>query len=186
MVFNPFYSIPFDYVDNQSATGFEQTIPRFNIGSAPALVSQTLVLTYWTAIKTMPINNLYIESGSQAAGATPTYCAVGFYLVDSNSNLTLQGQCANDTTLFSTTFTGFSRAITTPYMQYQGNRYACGILVVSGATMPILRGYNGIVSHSTATPRLSAQLSGQSTLPTSILNSAVSGVSNMYLTELSS
>ena len=157
-----------DYIAGQQLASGEVNLPRYNIGSSAALVSGTMHLTYWTAEKTETINNIIGNTGNAAAGATPTYCAMGLYSVDGSGNLTLLGQCANDTTLFAGTFIAYTRAVTTPFTKVTGQRYAFAYLVVSAASMPVMIGYNGTTVLSSFAPRISGVVSGQAALPASV------------------
>jgi hypothetical protein len=157
-----------DYLSNQAIASGETTCPRLNVGTAAALVSGQMQLSYWTAQKSEAVNVHEMNSGSIAAGATPTYAAMGLYTVDSLGNLTLVSQCASDTTLFAATFTLYTRAAIASYIKQAGQRYASGVLVVSAAAMPALTGYNGTVSIANIAPRLSGIVVGQAALPASV------------------
>jgi hypothetical protein len=173
-----------DYFATQAIASGETSVPRLNVGSTAPLLNQKLQLTYWTAARTETINNIGTISGGTAAGATPTYCAMGCYSVASNGNLTLMGACANDTTLFAATFTEYIRAVTTPFQKIQGQRYAFGILVVSAFTMPTIEGYNGTIGKAASPPILCQALITQSTLPASITSGSLSGTASMFFGEV--
>lgn len=175
---------PGDYYTNQGLASGETCLPRTNTGTGPTLVSQKLQLSYWTAAKTETINQIGTFTASTAAGATPTYCAMGCYLVAANGNLTLLGACANDTTLFAATFTEYLRAVTTPFQKVQGQRYAFGILVVSAAAMPIIDGYSGTVLKASVAPVLTSALISQSTLPASITAGSLSSTASACFGEV--
>jgi len=170
---------PADYWSGQQLASGETCIPRIDVGQSAALTSGTMQLTYWTAAKTETVNNIIGNTAGTAAGATPTYCAMGCYLVNADNSLTLQGACANDTTLFAATFGSYTRAVTTPFQKVQGKRYAYAVLVVSAAAMPNFNGYNGTVAMSTVSPRVAAALTGQSTIPASITSASLSSASQM-------
>jgi hypothetical protein len=184
MVFNPFYSVPFDYVDNQQLGTGETVVPRFNIGSSAALVSQTMVLTFWTAIKTEFVTQMSLTTSNTAAGATPTYCAYGVYQVSDFSaspTLSILGQTANDTTMFASTFSEYLRSFTNGgFWKYQGQRYATAVLIVSGAAMPNFFGYNGTLIRASSAPRLTAAVPTQSVIPATVIPANLSGSSQMH------
>jgi hypothetical protein len=169
-----------DYLTGQQMASGETVLPRFNIVSGAPLTSQLLALSFWTAVKTETVNTIITNTGSTAAGATPTYCAMGVYSVDASGNLTLIGQCANDTTLFASTFTNYSRPVTAPFQKIQGQRYAFGLLVVSAAAMPSILGYNGSTVMAATPPRITGQQAGQSVLPASVPAGSVAGTASMY------
>jgi hypothetical protein len=163
-----------DYISSQAVASGETSIPRVpGMGNGASLTSQVLMLTYWTATKTETVNNIGLYVGVHAAAATPTYAAMGVYSVDGSGNLTLLGQCASDTTLFATTFTPYTRAVTTPFTKTAGQRYAFGVLVVSAAAMPNFYGYNATVPWGNVAPIVGGQVSGQSTLPASITTGSI-------------
>jgi hypothetical protein len=169
-----------DYYLNQNLASGETTIPRLGVGTGATLVSQQMQLTYWTAVRTEPANNIVGNTANVAAGATPTYCAMGVYQVDGSGNLTLAGQCANDTTLFAATFSTFTRPFITPFQKIQGQRYAFAYLVVSAAAMPNISGYNGTTAMATFAPRISGQAAGLSVLPASLLVGQVFNNPSMF------
>jgi hypothetical protein len=173
-----------DFYSTQGLAAGETCLPRLNIGNGPTLISQKLQLTYWTAARTETINNIGTFTGATAAGATPTYCAMGCYSVAANGNVTLLGACANDTTLFATTFTEYIRAVTTPFQKVQGQRYAFGILVISAAAMPVIDGYNGTVLKPSIAPMLTSSITGQATLPASVASGSLGSTASACFGEV--
>jgi hypothetical protein len=133
--------------------------------------SQLLRLVYFTAYKTETISNLVVASGSTGAGATPTVCRLGIYSEAANGDLTLIGSTPNDTTLFSSTNTVYTKAMSASVDLVAGTRYALGVLVVTAATAPTFVGrtLNSSATNQ-ATPRIVAQRASQSDLPSSITN----------------
>lgn len=169
-----------DYWYGQSIASGETTIPRIPVGNGAALVSGLAVFSYWTAIKTEICNSILTVSGTVAAGATPTYCAMGVYSVDSAGNLTLLSQCASDTALWAATFNAYSRALTTPFQKVTGQRYAFAPLIVTAAALPVLDGLNGTVQLSTTAPRLASSIAGQAALPASVPAGSLVSASSFY------
>jgi hypothetical protein len=181
MTFDPFTPIPAtDYFAGQEPASGETAIPRMNLGSSAVLVSQTLQLTMFTATKSEVCNNLALTTGTTAAGATPTYAAMGIYSADVNANLTLLGQCASDTSMFAVTFTQYQRALLAPVGKTIGQRYAFAVLVVSAAAMPNFFGYNGTIVMANIPPRLNGAVPSQSVLPASVAGGSISGTSQMH------
>lgn len=138
-------------------------------GSCGQLSTGILYLVYFTARKTESVVSLRVGTNTTAAGATPTLCKVGFYSVaspyDETADLTLLGSTANDTSLFSAASTMYTRALTAPASKVAGQRYAVGVLVVSGAAMPSLQGVaaSGAASSEWAVaPIMSSYIASQS------------------------
>ncbi len=169
-----------DYNYGQTLASGESSTPRVGVGTGPALSSGNLYLTYWTALKTETCNNVWMVTNGVAAGATPTYAAMGAYSVATNGNLTLQGACASDTTLYAATYTTYERALTASFTKTAGQRYAFAFLVVTAAAMPTFYGYNGTLGLPGSTPRLCGAISSQSSLQSSYTAGQVSGYSSMH------
>lgn len=79
-------------------------------------------------------------TGTTAAGATPTLCKMCVFAVNTDESLTLLGAIANDTALFDTANVDWKRSLLTAVPLIAGRRYAAGVLVVTGATMPSFAG----------------------------------------------
>jgi hypothetical protein len=148
-------------------TSGETTVQRrYGAATAPGTFSsQQLRLTYFTARKSFTVANLVAETGTTAAGATPTLVRLGLYTVAGNGDITLVASTPNDTALFANTFTSYTKALSVAYPITAGTRYAVGVLVVSAATIPILLGV-GMGSGMAATaPRVAGQIASQADLP---------------------
>lgn len=160
---------------NLISTG-EETIDRNFTAGASALTSGSLRLCYFTARKTETSTQGKVTTASTAAGATPTLCRFGVYSVATNGDLTLLSACANDTTLFAAASTAYTRSWTASFAKVAGVTYAFGVLVVTGAAQPTFPGliYASAVTPTTA-PKRTAQLSGQTDLPASIVAGTLGG-----------
>lgn len=171
----------FGILDPTNLTVGESTIDRRDIvSSTTPVTSGNINLTFFTAAQFSTISQIRIGCAQIAAGATPTTVKLGVYKEDSvTKNLTLLGATVNDTSLFANTNTTYTKAFTAPFTIEPGSRYAVAILVISAAAMPSFKG-NGIVlaSESFQDPKLSALLTSQTDLPSSILNSSLSEHSN--------
>lgn len=159
--------------DIPTAGGFVPDRELWSVATAGPVVSGAMPLAYFTANRTETITSVTTYSGTTAAGATPTLCRVGVYSVDSSGNLTLVASIANDTTLWASTNTAYLRTFSTPWAKTVGQRYAVGVLVVSGATVPTLVGTSGTSLNMIGTallvsPTLSARITAQTDLPASI------------------
>lgn len=145
--------------------------------TAYALVSQRLLLSYFTARRTEAIASLGAVTGNTAAGATPTLCRMGLYSVAGNGDLTLVASCANDTALFAGTNTRYVRAVTqVGVTKTAGQRYAFAALVVSGATMPNLYGrqpFGSVGAWPDTATRTKGRVASQADLPATILAASV-------------
>lgn len=155
----------------------EETLNRpYVYASNLTTASQRLQLTYFTARKTGTYNSIRFDTSGTAAGATPTYCAMGVYRVNADDSLTLIGSSANDTTLFNGTFSAQSRALQASVSLNAGQRYALAFLVVTAAATPTFYGNNNTTIEGTAyQPFICAAVAGQATLPASVAVGSLSG-----------
>lgn len=141
-------------------------------------VSGSLRLAFFSSRKQVATSQVRVLSGVTAADATPTICRIGLYLVarDSQNVLggTLVASTANDTALFAVADTTYTKSWSVPYSMQLGQRYALGVLVVTGATAPTLVGRSFLSTAEAATdPRLSGVLTAQADLPATFLDSAL-------------
>lgn len=153
----------------------QSTMPRWAASNqAVAMGSGVLRLAYLNASRNATVTALRLNSGTTAAGATPSLVQFGLYSVDSSGNLTLIGSTANDTSIFSVASTTYQRNLTAAQAIKAGQSYAIGVLVVTAATAPTAvgllaatAGENGIA------PTMSASLTSQASLPASITAGSV-------------
>lgn len=133
--------------------------------------SGTLLLTYFTAKRSETISQMRMQSGNAAAGATPTLVRWGVYEVDPTTGQgPLVASIANDTSIFASTFTTYTRALSSSWSKVKGRRYAVGVLIVTAAAMPTVLGvaepaisfFNTVLGYA---PRLAAGVTGQTDLP---------------------
>lgn len=161
-------------LDPDRLTVGEATMRRRDVSSnSVATGSGTMRLGYFTARKTETVTQVRIASGTTAAGATPSLARIGVHSVAANGDITLIASTANDTTLFAAASTAYTRALTAPFNKVAGQRYAVGILFVTGATAPTTLG-NGVLpaTENGTAPRLSAFITGLADLPASALAAA--------------
>jgi hypothetical protein len=142
-------------------------------GGAMAPTSGQMRFAYFTARKTEVSTQVRLYSGGTAAGATPTLCRIGIYTVNPDGSLTLIAATANDTTLFATANTAYTRSWQTPFNKVAGQRYAVSPLVVTAATMPTFFGEAlGALGQMTAEanfdPKLGSTAGSLSDLPASL------------------
>ena len=161
------------------------TYDREDVSSAAvATVSQTLLLTYFSAYVNMVSKNVTVPTGNTAAAATPTLCRVGLYTIDGAGNLTLVASTVNDTAMFSAANAHYVKPWQVPVTINKGQRYALGTLVVTGVATPTLNGAPVIGAIAATTPRLNGSLAAQADLPSSITAASVATTNAMVYGEL--
>lgn len=150
--------------------GGEFTWDRRLIANSVAGTSGTLYLVYFTAQRTETINTLTAYSGTTAAGATPTLVRYAALSEASNGDLTLRAATTSDTSIFAVANTDYPKALSAAWTKNEGQRYALGVLFISGTTMPTWYGLT-LPGASLAdqilgvTPRWSGQVAGLTDLP---------------------
>lgn len=155
---------------NYELNGQHTPYPRWAAASTVTLTSQSMRVSYYTAPSSLLVTSVKTYTGSTAAAATPTLCRIGLYSVGSDGGLTgLLASTANDTTLWATTHTKYTKAFSAQYQLTAGTRYAIGVLCVTGATAPTLPACN-TSSAGTAgdLPVFATAIGSQSDLPASV------------------
>lgn len=146
--------------------------------------SGTLRLTFFSARKSETSTQVRVCSGGTAAAATPTLCRIGLWTVDSSDNsVSLVANVANDTTLFAAQNTAYTRSWASSYAMVAGQRYALGILVVTGAASPTFPGLvvgGGLTAESAIAPRITGSLASQTDLPSSFTSAGLTTSTNRY------
>lgn len=132
---------------------------------AVSFSSTVLNLTYFTALRTETVTTVSVATLT-AAAATPSYCGMAAYSVGSTGALTRIGVTANDTALFGTANTGYSKNFAATWPKVIGQRYAIGILVVSSQTMPTFMGQmwsatNPMVAQTLDAPTIAGRILSQ-------------------------
>lgn len=157
------------YLQTQALTTGEETVPRHLVGSSTSSLStQSLRLAFFTARKSETITQVRAVVSGTAAGATPSLVRFGLWIVDSSGNGTLVASTANDTSLFASTNTAYTKALSSSYTKVAGQRYAAGWLCVTATTAPQIFGASPTLGTETAVaPRTSGTWGGQSDLPAS-------------------
>lgn len=161
------------------AVGVE-SMPRGIASSNVALNSGVLRLTYFNADRSLTATKVRTCTGSTPAAATPTLCRVGLYTVADSGDLTLAASTASDTSLWSMALSPHETNLQAPVAIVAGQRYALGVLCVTGATAPQVLGgvtLGGGWIMRTQLPTLVGGLSGQSDLPAAIPAGSVGGSS---------
>lgn len=176
------YALPaFVDFNDRLAVG-ESTTDRDGPFTGLTMTSGTIRLAYFTARRSETCTRIRAQVGATGAGATPTLCKLGAYLVASNGDLSLIGATANNTALFNTSGAVVDEATAASYDKIAGQRYAVAAICVSGATMPTLVGISSGLhgSELAQSPRRTGLLSGQTDLPSSISAGSIS-VSTSWL-----
>lgn len=155
---------------HQTATTVE-TIPRGSGEIFPFTgVQYTSGYSTWfffTPQVTLTVSNVSMLTGT-TVGSGLTSARMGLYTYD-GTTATLVAQTANDTTLFTSASTLYTRSFDTTggypatYTLQAGQRYGFG-LVIAGTTMPGLAGVSNSSAILSITPRITGYISGQSTL----------------------
>lgn len=158
------------WVDGRVDDG-QETVPRWAATNSASITMSSGVLRfgYFTARRIATVTALRINSGSTAAGATPTLVRAGLYSVDASGNLTLMSAITSDATLLAAALNTYSRNLAANQTVVAGQRYAIGVIVVTGATAPTLVGcLASTATENAISPQLCGVLTGQTDLPASI------------------
>jgi hypothetical protein len=140
-------------------------------------------LTFFTARAAGSSTQARTRSGVTAAGATPTLCKLGLYLVDASDNGTLVAATANTTSLWAAANTAYTPAWVTPYTMILGQRYALGQLIVTSQTAPVWTGYALMAAAQAecdTVPRLTGGVPGLSDLPSLFTAAALVSTPNRH------
>lgn len=150
----------------------QETIPRWAASNSSSITmsSGTLRFGYFTARRTATVTAIRINSGTTAAGATPTLVRAGLYSVDATTgNLTLMSAITSDTSLLAAALTTYSRNLAANQTVQAGQRYAIGLIVVTGAAAPTAVGVLAATGgENSLSPALCAVLTSQADLPSSV------------------
>lgn len=149
----------------------QETLPRWAATNSSSITmsSGALRFGYFTARRTATVTALRINSGSTAAGATPTLVRAGLYSVDSSGNLTLMSAITSDTSLLAAALTTYSRNLAANQTVVAGQRYAIGLIVVTAAAAPTVTGCLAATGgENSLSPQLCATITGQTDLPSTI------------------
>ena len=170
------------YADPTALAVGESSLPRLlaaNGGSNTG--SGTLRFTHFTATKSETITQLRLLTGNTAAAATPTLVRAGVYSEAANGDLTLVGAIPSDTSLFASGAAVYTRTLSASFQKVAGQRYAVGVLVVTGAAPPTLMG--SVLPNSPEggmSPRVGTLLNSQTDLPASVPNASLVGAASMH------
>ncbi|CAN5659585.1 hypothetical protein BH24ACT15_BH24ACT15_29850 [soil metagenome] len=177
------HAAPKRYVDRLSwphalAVG-EEIYSRDSIAIATVpSTTQNVRLVYFTARKSETTTQVRVRGGNTAAAATPTRCEIALFEINAAGDGTRVAVTANDTSLFATTFTAYTRSWIASYSKIAGQRYALGWLVVTTVAAPTYTGANlafAADDEFDSSPRFTGKLTGQTTMPSSFTAASVTG-----------
>lgn len=164
--------IPVQDFDEQIAG--EETVPRSSglLDYNNTNITGFQTFNFFTAKTNSTVTTAKFETGS-AGTTTPTLVRVGLYLVDPVAlGLTLVASTANDTTLASAAYTGYSKALSSPYTFVRGSRYAASILVVAAVGCNMMGPYT--IQRIAVSPRRAAVSGGSlADLPSTISDASI-------------
>lgn len=172
-------------VDSSPLSVGEEVMGRRYIASVGVTIATgVLQLSYFTARKTEVTTQARVVTGGTAAAATPTICRFGLYSIAANGDGALVASIVNDTTLFAATSTAYTRSWSSSYTKLAGQRYALGLIVVSGVAVPSFMGVllgTGPSTESSIAPRITSRLTAQTDLPSTFTDaSLLSTATNIY------
>lgn len=165
---------PFSFVDADGTA--VEVFPRLHATQGRDLVGGQITFAFFTPMYDLTVSSVRVATvGTAAAGLT--LARMGLYTVSGNT-LTLAARTASDTSLFTATFTQYSRSFDTAggypatFDLVKGVRYAFAV-IATGTTMPQLYG-NGftVASLNALAPRLSVGQTGQTDLITTSTTTA--------------
>ena len=155
---------------------------RYNVLHSYNGYSGYITFSFFTPLETMTISQITMGNSSIPA-ASCTAARMGLYTFD-GTTATLVARTANDTTLFNSLYTSYTRSFSTTggypasYTLTAGSRYAFAYIVVA-ATMPTI--YNAPLGDNNAgvigalSPRISGVRTGQTDL---LVSTTISGPSD--------
>ncbi len=155
--------------------------PRVSVNADNSIGTSTLRLTYGTAPATKSYTKMRMGTGATAAAATPSLARFGVYSVAANGDIALVAAIASDTTLFAGTNAMYERSFTAPFDAVAGQRYAIGVVVVTGATAPALKGNVLWLSvEAGIADRQCGFVAAQTDLPASVVAASISDSTVCY------
>lgn len=160
---------------NRLTTG-EAVYRRGDVSAANVTsLTQVVRLVYFTARTSFTTTQVKVMSGITAAGATPTRCEIGLFTIDAADDGTRVALTTNDTSLFATASTTYTRSWG-PYNMVARQRYALSWLVVTTAAAPTYAGIllTAAMDVEASLPlRITGRISTQTTTPASFTAASV-------------
>lgn len=170
-----------DTIWADSLTTGQSTIARRLVTSSTLPSTNGVIrLTYFTARKSETVTQVRVPCGATASAGS-TLQRIGLYSIDGSGNLTLVASTPNDTALWASPNTGYTKAFSASYALTRGTRYAIGLLVVGTTTAPTFMGTGaGAGSEFGQSPRLAALLSGKTDLDASVSVGSLTDTAAQY------
>lgn len=154
-----------------STTSSADTFGRIFTTSGQTPTSGNVHWTFFSPAYSFTASQISIANIGAATSAT--LIRLGLYTADSAGAVTLVARTASDTTLFASTSTYYTRSFATAggypatYAVTAGSRYALAFCVVASAS-PSIMAFLGNSVYLWQSPRVTAYLTGQTDLPTSV------------------
>lgn len=163
-----------------------QTMRREDVTStALTQASGELRFSMFMARYNFVATKIMMRTGASSAGATPTLCRYGLYLLSTDATtLTLVGSSASDTSLFAATNTQYSKTLSSPVTMQTSARYGITALFVSGASAPSFTGVSAQADLFAIPPVMNGVLAGQSDLPASVAISSLGTTSQLFFASI--
>lgn len=165
----------------------ESTMPRWMATGAVTHATGVCRFIEFTAAKTRSIGSFRTLTSASGGytGGTPTICRIGVWTIAADGALdALIGSTTNDTAMWATNATAYTKAATAAFTVTQGVRYMVGTECVTAGTGPSLLGVanpNGVLMTDTD-PRLTGTATGQTDLPGTLADaSIVAGAAGAYV-----
>lgn len=154
-----------------STTSSADAFNRIFTTSGQTPTSGNVHWTYFSPAYSFTASQISIANIGVAT--SPTLIRLGLYTADSAGAVTLVARTASDTTLFSTASTYWTRSFATAggypatYAVTAGSRYALAFCITA-TSLPSIMAFLGNSVYLWQSPRVTAYLTGQTDLPTSV------------------
>ena len=167
-------------IDPYQASGTIDVVSRVNSVNNFTITPGTVFFTCFTPSASVTVSQLSVATGSGAAMSGATLVRLGLYTFnDSSATATLVAQTANDTSIFASSNTLYTRSFSATggypatYALQAGQRYAIGIIVVTYNTGngPAVAGANTNGFVTNMLPYMARQKLTQTDLPASAVTS---------------
>lgn len=166
-------------------SGGEGSYNRLLCNSTLALVTQGLIVSYWTAATTQTAGHIQTyTAGAALQSADCTVAEIAVFAVNAATGaLTSQlAITANlHATLWAADYATYTSAFTSSWSQVQGTTYAVAFLAVCTGTMPQLAGATSSalnLNPSAGIPPMFAYVASQTTMPASVVAGSLAGGPN--------
>lgn len=192
LIFSPDNTPPWAPIDRYDAIASGvATFDRRDglVDTALGFASTNMQLVYFTATKSITSTAVQAWTGTTVAAATPTLCQYVLFSEDGSRNLTQIAITANDTSMFATGNTKYTKSWGSSVGIVRGQRYAVGILIVSAAAMPSFLGRcspgsGAIDTIWGATPRFTGIVNAQASVPSTVTAAGVANTRRHFYAEI--